>query len=160
MRINFIRASQADKDATRQIIADPAYRASYTGPKTLQAMRAGTVALAAHASIRKVQSGITLVENTLNGIPCETLTRPDADADRVILYLHGGAFVRGSLELGRANASLLAAAAGVRVVAIAYRQAPEHPYPAAPADLLKAYDALLDSGVGPDAIVVQSRRRP
>ncbi len=47
-----------------------------------------------------------------------------------LLYLHGGAFVMGGLAEGDSAARLLAERAGVVVVAVDYRLAPEHPYPA------------------------------
>lgn len=47
-----------------------------------------------------------------------------------LLYLHGGAYVMGGLRLGEATARMLVERAGVIVVAVDYRLAPEHPYPA------------------------------
>ncbi|ORJ59686.1 alpha/beta hydrolase [Mycobacterium simiae] len=47
-----------------------------------------------------------------------------------LLYLHGGAFVMGGLPLSDYMARLLVERAGVTVVAVDYRLAPEHPYPA------------------------------
>ena len=82
------------------------------------------------------------------------MTTAGADAEKAVIYIHGGAFVRGSLDLGRANAALLASATGVRVVAVGYRQAPEHPYPAALRDVQAVYEELLREGSMPQAIAV------
>ncbi|MFT4029499.1 MAG: alpha/beta hydrolase [Protaetiibacter sp.] len=71
------------------------------------------------------------------------------------LFLHGGGFVSGTArEL--ANDSVLSersVAAGVQIISIDYRLAPEHPYPAAVDDALAVLDALADDPVrwGADA---------
>ena len=64
----------------------------------------------------------------------------------VILYLHGGGFTCGDLEYSLGVGTLLAVQTGTRVFCCAYRLAPEHPYPAAPDDVLEAYRYLLDKG--------------
>ena len=51
-----------------------------------------------------------------------------------VLYIHGGGFVKGSLESGDAIAWGIADQIGVVVVSVDYRLAPEHPYPAAVED--------------------------
>jgi epsilon-lactone hydrolase len=73
---------------------------------------------------------------------------------RWLLYLHGGAYVFGS---ARSHAPLLARLArltGVRVLAVDYRLAPEHPHPAALDDALTAWRWLLDQGVRPDQVTI------
>lgn len=137
-----------------RILADASYNASYSGPQTLQSMRAATSQLSLHALVRQVHPDARVQNETLGGVACESITTPGADVTHAIIYLHGGAFVRGNLDLGRANASLLAVVTGVRVIAVGYRQAPEHPYPAAPRDVQQVYEALLRSGISHGAIVV------
>ncbi len=62
----------------------------------------------------------------------------DARADRgdspVILFIHGGGFVIGDLESHHPFCTSLAKALDLPVVAVDYRLAPEHPFPAAPDD--------------------------
>jgi acetyl esterase len=48
-----------------------------------------------------------------------------------LIYLHGGAYVFGGLDTGDNAAAPIADRAGVIVVSVEYRLAPEHPYPAA-----------------------------
>ncbi len=72
----------------------------------------------------------------------------------VILYLHGGGFVLGSLPSHRDLVTRLSAATGMAVFFVNYRLAPEHPYPAAPDDVLAAYRLLLHEEVDPARIVV------
>jgi acetyl esterase/lipase len=83
-----------------------------------------------------------------NGELIEALwaSRGRPDRRRVILYLHGGAFLAGSIRTHRHLAAYLAGAAGVRTLLFDYRLAPEHPFPAALDDALCAYRHLLRSG--------------
>jgi acetyl esterase/lipase len=53
-----------------------------------------------------------------------------AAADRVILFLHGGGFIAGSINCHRKLAAHLAKATGCRALIPAYRLAPENPFPA------------------------------
>lgn len=88
------------------------------------------------------------------GVPAEWVTAPGATADRIILYLHGGGYVIGSVRSHRELASRLSRSAAARVLVIDYRLAPEHPHPAAVEDAVAAYDWLLAQGVSPGRIVV------
>jgi acetyl esterase/lipase len=63
-----------------------------------------------------------------------------------ILYLHGGAFLAGGSVTHGHLAAWLAREAGLPAVLIAYRLAPEHPFPAAVEDALTAYKSLAASG--------------
>ena len=61
------------------------------------------------------------------------------DADRLLVYFHGGGFVVGSLDSHDTVCRFLATYAGVSVLAVDYRLAPEHPFPAAPDDARTAF---------------------
>lgn len=65
--------------------------------------------------------------------------RPDEAA---FVHVHGGGFAIGSLRTHDAVCRRLAAGAGVRVLAIDYRLAPEHPHPAPLTDIAGAWAAL------------------
>lgn len=91
---------------------------------------------------------------TIDAVPGEWTTAPGAADDRAILYLHGGGYVIGSILSHRHLAAELGRAAGARSLAIDYRLAPEHPFPAAVDDALAAYRHLLDAGFAPDKIAV------
>ncbi len=88
------------------------------------------------------------------GVPAEWVVAPGADAERVVLYLHGGGYVLGSINTHRDLASRLSRAAGARVLLIDYRLAPEHPHPAAVEDASAAYRWLLRGGADPSRIAV------
>ena len=72
----------------------------------------------------------------------------------VLLYLHGGGYTCGDLEYSTGVGSLLAVQTGTRVFCVAYRLAPEHPYPAAPEDVLEAYRYLLEKGYDASHITI------
>jgi acetyl esterase/lipase len=71
------------------------------------------------------------------------------------LYLHGGAYVSGSLKSHRTLASHIAKVSQVRVLLLDYRLAPEHPFPAALDDALAAFVWIQrELGVQPNRIVI------
>jgi epsilon-lactone hydrolase len=88
---------------------------------------------------------------TVGGRPAE---RHGPLADASVLLLHGGGFVTGGPRTHRVLGAQLAAAAGLPVVALDYRRAPERPWPAAVEDAVAAYDEL--AACGPVAVVGDS----
>jgi acetyl esterase/lipase len=81
------------------------------------------------------------------------LEPPDAGA-AVVLYLHGGGFVSGSLRTNGGMIGALARSAHARTLSLEYRLAPEHPFPAAVVDATKAYRHLLGLGISPRNIAL------
>ena len=79
-------------------------------------------------------------------------TPADTAPRRTLLYLHGGAFVAGSPRAFRSLAGWIAATSRARVLALDYRLAPEHPFPAALDDAVAAVRALYALGVDPHAL--------
>ena len=89
------------------------------------------------------------------GVPAAWVEAPGADAGRVMLYLHGGGYVIGSIDTHRELAGRLSQASAARVLVLDYRLAPEHPYPAAVEDAAAAYRWLLaDGGAMPARTVI------
>jgi epsilon-lactone hydrolase len=89
--------------------------------------RAGT-------EVRRVDAG---------GVPGELIATPASQPDRHVLFLHGGGYVTGSPALYRHFTWRIATAVRARVLALDYRLAPEHPFPAALDDALAAYRWLV-----------------
>lgn len=79
-----------------------------------------------------------------NGVSAEWTFTPAAREDGVILYLHGGGFVWGSLASHRHFVSELGRAAEMKTLALDYRHAPEFPFPHALEDAVDGYKYLLD----------------
>jgi acetyl esterase/lipase len=90
----------------------------------------------------------------INGVSAEWSTTPGADPTRVVLYLHGGGYMAGSIGSHRYLAVEIGRAARARALALGYRLAPEHPYPAQLDDVLAAYRYLGDQGFAPQTIAV------
>ena len=97
---------------------------------------------------------VTVEKVNANGVPAEWTSTPDADADSALLYVHGGGYVIGSLDSHRHLVSELGRAAGARALALEYRLAPEHPFPAAVQDTVAGYRFLLSSGIAPNRIAI------
>jgi acetyl esterase/lipase len=89
-----------------------------------------------------------------SGTPAEKISHPGAVSGKTLFYLHGGGYVFGSLTSHRHLVSRLAVAAKATAYHLDYRLAPEHPYPAALDDAIKAYRAILQSGIAPENLVV------
>ena len=88
------------------------------------------------------------------GVDSEWVRTPAASDDVVILALRGGGYCLGSLGSNRRFAALLSEHCSAAVLNVGYRNAPEHPFPAALDDALAAYRSLLAAGVDPTRIVV------
>jgi len=88
-----------------------------------------------------------------DGVPAEWIETPGAGLE-VILYLHGGAYALGSINSHRDFIARLALATQMRVLAINYRLAPEHPFPAALEDAVAAYLWLRAQGFGSSQIII------
>lgn len=74
-----------------------------------------------------------------DGVPGEWSLTPGSDASRVLLYFHGGGYCSGSIVSHRRMVTEAGRAARARTLAIDYRRAPEHPYPAAHQDALSRH---------------------
>ncbi len=87
-----------------------------------------------------------VTDTRVAGIPVRVyLDRPsDGTARPTVVYLHGGGWVTGSLDSHDAACRSLCADGGVTVVAVDYRMAPEHPFPAALEDTTAVVTALQD----------------
>jgi monoterpene epsilon-lactone hydrolase len=86
---------------------------------------------------------VTVTEDVIAGVPVRRIAPAGGSADksRILMNLHGGGFATDSGSLTE-NVPI-AALSGLEVVAVLYRLAPEHPYPAAVDDGLAVYKALL-----------------
>ena len=100
-----------------------------------------------------IPEGTRIEPVTADGRPAEWISTADS-VDRVILYLHGGGYMLGSLASYRGLGSRLATAAGARVLNLDYRLAPEHRFPAPVEDSTAAYRWLLEQGISAGRIAI------
>lgn len=95
-----------------------------------------------------------IVDETIAGVPVHIVTPeglPEANRDKVLLDLHGGGF---NSDSGSYTESIpIASYSKIKVVAVLYRLAPEHPFPAAVDDAVAVYKELLKT-YKPDHIVI------
>ena len=91
---------------------------------------------------------------TIGAMQAEWSLAPGSDARRVLLYFHGGGYCSGSITSHRAMVGRVGRDAAIRTLAIAYRLAPEAPYPAALEDALAAWRFLRDQGYAPGSIAI------
>ncbi|OWY23776.1 alpha/beta hydrolase [Sphingobacteriales bacterium UPWRP_1] len=71
-----------------------------------------------------------------------------------MLYLHGGGYAAGSVNTHKALIAKITKKAGIAALAIDYRLAPEHPFPAALQDAVASYEYLLQQGYLPQNICI------
>ena len=105
-------------------------------------------------SVWPVAADVTLAPVDVDGIAGEWSTVPGSDSSRVLLFLHGGGYCSGSIISHRRMVSEAGRAAGVRTLAIAYRLAPENPFPAAFEDALSAWHFLRAHGIAAEHIAI------
>lgn len=97
---------------------------------------------------------VTCRQVSAGGVDGEWIASAAARPDKAILYLHGGGFRIGSIASHRDLIAQIAQTSSCRVLAINYRLAPEHRFPAALDDTLTAYRYLLDQGLRPADIAL------
>ncbi len=97
-------------------------------------------ALESRASIPGLPNKVETRDVTISGTLTGRLYTPPRGSERlpVLVYLHGGGWVAGSVATHDPFCRLLSEAAGVIIASVEYRLAPEHPHPAALDDALAA----------------------
>ena len=88
-----------------------------------------------------------------NGVPAEWVIPPGVETDKVLFYLFGGAYVLGTIETRRFLPFLISESSKIRAFLVGYRLAPEHPFPAALDDSVKAYKWLLSTGIKAENVI-------
>jgi epsilon-lactone hydrolase len=97
---------------------------------------------------------VTVEPVTANGVRAEWTSTPQDDRDAALLYVHGGGYVIGSLDSHRHLVSEAGRAAKAWALALDYRLAPEHPFPAAVEDAVSGYRYLLSRGIRPERVAI------
>jgi len=106
------------------------------------------------ASAYGVAEDIRFEPVSIGSCDAEWSLAPRSDMSRVLLYFHGGGYCSGSIRSHRGMVAEAGRAARARTLALAYRLAPEHPFPAALDDAVVAYEFLLGEGYAADKIAI------
>jgi len=101
-----------------------------------------------------VAADVMLTPVEADGVPAEWSIVPGSDPSRVLVYFHGGGFCSGSIVSHRRMVTEAGRAAKVRTLAVGYRLAPEHPFPAAFDDALAVWRFLRAQGIAARHIAV------
>jgi epsilon-lactone hydrolase len=101
-----------------------------------------------------VADDVELTAVNVNGMPGEYSIVPGSNPSSVLMFFHGGGYCSGSIQSHRRLVTEAGRAAGMRTLAVAYRLAPEHPFPAAYDDALTAWKFLRDQGIAARRIAI------
>jgi acetyl esterase/lipase len=96
--------------------------------------------------------GVDYLETEAGGLPAMWAVPKGAQADRVLMCMHGGGFMGGSIYTHRKMFGHLAKAVGARALLVGYHLLPEGKFPVPAEDVTNAYRWLLDQGVSADRI--------
>jgi epsilon-lactone hydrolase len=105
-------------------------------------------------SVWPVADDVKLITVDADGILGEWSSVAGSNPSHVLLFFHGGGYCSGSIRSHRRMVSEAGRAAKVRTLAIAYRLAPEHPFPAALDDALAAWFFLRQTGIAAAHIAI------
>ena len=102
----------------------------------------------------RIPRDVTVEEVWIDDIHAEWISPSGGDPDKVVLHLHGGGYVTGGIDSHQAMCILMAQTLKMKILLPEYRLAPEHPFPAALEDALKAYRWLLARGYKSSNVIV------
>ena len=106
------------------------------------------------SGMAKLPKGVTYKKIEFDGIAAEWSIPDNLKNPGVILYLHGGGYVAGSIRTHRGTTGRLAIASKTKCLSVEYSLAPEKPFPAGLDDAIKAYHWLLKQGFDNKKIVI------
>lgn len=105
--------------------------------------------------IYKVPQGYKNKEFMIDDVKVELLSKRNSISDKIIIHLHGGAYIIGFLSIYRYIALKYSQASeGAKVLSVDYKVAPKHHYPEALIDAYKAYEWCLKQGYKNGNIII------
>jgi epsilon-lactone hydrolase len=132
------------------IIAQPYNPTWNVVPKTPDEWKAivDKAAAAVVATLPEIRDklGVTVQPTTIDGVKAFIVTPkviPPRNRNRVLVHVHGGAYVLSPGEAATKEAIELAGFGGFKVISVDYRMPPDYPYPAAMDDAMRVYRAVL-----------------
>jgi epsilon-lactone hydrolase len=105
-------------------------------------------------SVWPIADDVKLTAVDVSGVPGEYSIAPGSNPSRILLFFHGGGYCSGSILSHRRMVTEAGRTAGIQTLAIAYRLAPEHPFPAAFDDALTAWRFLRNQGISAACIAI------
>jgi acetyl esterase/lipase len=105
-------------------------------------------------SVWPAATDVKLEPVDLGGVPGEWSSVAGSDASRVLMFFHGGGYCSGSIRSHRRLVTEAGRSAGIRTLAVGYRLAPEHPFPAAMEDAVTAWHFLCRQGIAARHIAI------
>src|SRR6266704_913247 len=105
-------------------------------------------------SVWPVADDVKLEAADVSGLQGEWSIVPGSEPSRVLMFFHGGGYCSGSIVSHRRFVTEAGRAARMRTLAVAYRLAPEHPFPAAYDDALTAWRFLRNQGIPASRLVI------
>lgn len=106
------------------------------------------------AALLPLAKDVTVEPFSIGETPAAWFNPPEMQPEKVLLYLHGGGYCLGSISTHQSMISHLAQETKIRCLAIDYRLAPEHPFPAAVQDASAVYEWLISDVTSPRRIVI------
>lgn len=102
------------------------------------------------------QLGTTITPVNIAGVNCywiEPKQIASENKGKLLVHIHGGAFVQNGGIAATTEGSLLAATGKIKVLSIDYRMPPDHPFPAAPDDVFAVWKQLLKNHKATDMVM-------
>jgi monoterpene epsilon-lactone hydrolase len=109
----------------------------------LEKVNADRAAFNGLGHIYPADGSVEISTESIEGVSCYWFVPNRFDKNKIVIYLHGGMFVLGSIEGYKAMISHFASAFSARILFIEYALAPEKPFPNAVNDILKVYRGLI-----------------
>lgn len=97
---------------------------------------------------------VTITREALRDVPCYWLHTAQSSAQQVILYLHGGSNIMGSIDTHKGLVTSVVDKTGVQALFVEYSLAPEHPFPQGFQEVVQVYEELLGRFLPKDIVVM------
>ena len=101
-----------------------------------------------------IPKGVEYNDVNCEGVPCQWAVPNNIKTQGVVMYLHGGGYVSGSIATHKGLVGAISKAAQTKCISVDYRLAPENPFPAGLDDAIKVYNWLLKQGCDHKKIVI------
>ncbi len=122
---------------------------------TPQLMKLSQLGFDAITTILPVPRNARVISVNADDVPCEWVMCADGiREERVFIYLHGGGYFFGSARSHRGLTWRISQAGNMKVLAVDYRQPPDHQYPTPIWDVVRVYRWLLARGYDPKNIII------